>query len=436
MLLVDIERVSQGMVLARPVFNSERSAQPILQTGSELPPALINRLREMGLRSVWIKQQLDVPQTDAPAETRGQQSDESIVRVGELIAELRTQFRRAIARGPSEIRISALTDCIQALASGMSHQVSHEPPILQLSWLGHDLATHLANTTYYALLIATHLPRYVREQRNTSSAELWTAINQIGLAATLHDIGKLFTEQKNRVHNLTGTPNELAFDAADSEYLKHPLVGSDALRTKLHSTIGYVIANHHQRFNGKGFPQTGNSKYADGPMMGTRIHIFARIVALANTIDHVLGRDLRPHDPIQRLQELAALQPTGRFDPLLLHSALRLIPAVPEGAPVRLSDGRLAVIARNNAHHPCEPIVRKLDTEDRPPLESAGTIDLSKNTSLKIVEVAGTDVTPYLYTAGKLNPDPLNYWALRDVLSNVPRIRLKIHQRQLAAANG
>ena len=95
MLLVDIERVSQDMILARPVFHSQRSAQPILQTGSELPPAMINRLKEMGLRAVWIKKPSDVPETDPPAVTRGQQADESIEGTSRLVDTTRDFIHKA-----------------------------------------------------------------------------------------------------------------------------------------------------------------------------------------------------------------------------------------------------------------------------------------------------------------------------------------------------
>lgn len=424
MILVDLQHIPEGTRLARPVFSKERPSQPLLQVGTDLTPAMGKRLAGMGIPLIWVKGSQCDKFSHSSSSTRGGQSDDSLAQVGALLSSLRMRITKVLRSGPRELKPLELSGCVQALASGMSHGVSQEPPILQLSWNGNDLAAHLANTTYYSFVLATNLPRYLREQRSTTGAELWTALGQLGLAAALHDVGKLVMKHDVWIKNTQTSPNELTYGPDDKDYLKHPQAGADAFREGLHSAIVYTISSHHLRYTGNGFPTQLDSRNPSGKrgIMRKRIHIFARIVALANAIDHCLGRDLRPHEPVQRLCELCQLQKEGRFDPVLFTAAIRLIPAFPEGTQVRLSDGRLAVVAGNNVYAPCQPTVLPLEGENQLPVVRAEPIDLRANPEVQIAEVGGVDVRPYFYEPERLEPDPLDYWALRDVLNKVPLV--------------
>jgi HD-GYP domain-containing protein (c-di-GMP phosphodiesterase class II) len=369
---------------------------------------------------------------EALAAPRLTQADQVLGRVGALLIVLRDQFRRALKRGLREIKTTQMNGTIRALASEMSHAVAQEPPVLQLAWGRNDLAGHLANTAYYSLLLATNVPKYLRGQRSVTSAELWQTLELLCTAAVMHDVGKLIDGDGEPVPASWDEPNELSYVAADRAYLGHPKRGTKAFRDSLHSTVNYVVANHHQRFNGLGFPRPEPGMVSSHTMVGTRIHIFARIVALANTIDHLFKADLKPSDVVGRLRTLAAIQhEEERFDPVLFNAAIRLIPPFPIGTQVTLSDDTRAVVLVNNVNAPCRPTVVRVPAENTLPACDAEPIDLRKERRLSIAEVMGTEVQSQLYDVAAMKPDPLDYWALRELLKEIPENK----ERQLLAVS-
>ena len=96
-------------------------------------------------------------------------------------------------------------------------------------------------------------------------------INKIHIAAHLHDIGKI------------GIPDAVLNKEArltDEEWLvmkSHPGIGADILsKSKMLSELIGIVLHHHERFDGKGYP--------DG-LAAERIPVGARIIAICDSID-------------------------------------------------------------------------------------------------------------------------------------------------------
>ncbi len=122
-------------------------------------------------------------------------------------------------------------------------------------------------------------------------------------AALLHDIGKL--EVPSATLNKNGTP-----DAAEWEVLKrHPLEGRRIAAPLLPwlGTWGDAIAQHHERFNGTGYPAS---------LAGESICLGARIVTIADAFEVMTAPRSykRPITPAAARRELARCAGT-HFDP-------------------------------------------------------------------------------------------------------------------------
>ena len=109
-----------------------------------------------------------------------------------------------------------------------------------------------------------------------------------------------------------------------------------------------------------------------------------------------------------------------RFDPVLFNAAVRLIPAFPIGVQVELTDGRIAAVVKNSVKAPCKPTVIPLPATNALPKPDAKPIDLSATGNLGVAKVNGVDVRNQLYRAPAVEQDPLDYWALKDVLKKIP----------------
>jgi len=96
-------------------------------------------------------------------------------------------------------------------------------------------------------------------------------LRELRLAALLHDVGKIGVSE-----NILGKPGRLT----DQEFFlvkKHPEIGKKIVaEVKFLEPIGDAIRHHHERYDGKGYPDE---------IAGNAIDIKARIIAVAETYD-------------------------------------------------------------------------------------------------------------------------------------------------------
>ena len=97
------------------------------------------------------------------------------------------------------------------------------------------------------------------------------SVDKIKTAGSLHDVGKIGIRDDILLKDGPLTDEEYAV------IKRHPSVGASILSPiESLSDIVPAILNHHERMDGKGYPQA---------LHGQHIHIFARIIAVADTFD-------------------------------------------------------------------------------------------------------------------------------------------------------
>ncbi|HEY7130506.1 MAG TPA: HD domain-containing phosphohydrolase [Nitrospira sp.] len=124
-----------------------------------------------------------------------------------------------------------------------------------------QLLNHCSRVSFYATLLANRINLTVDEQKS------------LALGAFLHDIGKISQEQYRFADD------EIVATDRTHTSRPHPEIGSKMIEPLgLPATVGQIIAYHHERWDGSGYPH-GLRK--DG------IPILARIVCLAQAFDHL-----------------------------------------------------------------------------------------------------------------------------------------------------
>lgn len=120
-------------------------------------------------------------------------------------------------------------------------------------------------------------------------------LNEIGLGALLHDVGKMRVPL-----SILNKPGKLTKD--EFEIMKsHPDMGYELIRQdkNLSSNVLTIVKNHHERLNGQGYP---DKLTEDG------ISYYTKIVSITDvydavTSDRVYHEGMTPHDALQKLYE-------------------------------------------------------------------------------------------------------------------------------------
>ncbi len=161
---------------------------------------------------------------------------------------------------------------------------------------------HAVRTAYWSRQIAARLG---------FGAE---ALDQIELAGTLHDVGKVVVPKTVLVKPAC---------LSDQEWVimrRHPSFGAMILNPslRLHTLIPMIEA-HHEKFDGSGYPYG---------LSGDQIPVGARIIAIADTFTTMTeGRVYRqPRHKSVAVEELRRFQ-GKQFDPRLVHAMVSLVEA-------------------------------------------------------------------------------------------------------------
>lgn len=212
-------------------------------------------------------------------------------------------------------------------------------------------AQHAMNVTVLSLLLG--------KEAGLDEAQM----RLLGQGALFHDIGKVDVPARV-LRNANRSPSEEQFYQAHVGYgIKHA-----AAMTELAAGAKNIIACHHERWDGSGFP----SRLQEG-----KIPRLARIVAIANRYDNLcnpfdLSTAKTPGEAVAYL-----FKHEGRyFDPELLQMFVRAVGVYPPGCFVALDDGSIGLVVESNTRDLLRPLVMLYDADV--PRTEALLLDLSE----------------------------------------------------------
>lgn len=220
---------------------------------------------------------------------------------------------------------------------------------------------HSINTTIYAMLLGQQLG-YSRYN-----------MQKLAIGTLLHDVGKVFVDQKILYKKGRLTVEEKA------HINTHTTLGYDALKKNKYLTEDSreISLSHHERLNGIGYPN-GLTK--------NEIPEFVRIAAIADVYEALTAdRCYHAKNPNYKAVEIMAHEAVEGLDASLLGLLIKRIAIYPNGSTVRLSTGDYAVVVKQNVTIPYCPVVRVM-LNDSGKIIAGETIDLSKKLDMTIVE--------------------------------------------------
>jgi putative nucleotidyltransferase with HDIG domain len=172
-------------------------------------------------------------------------------------------------------------------------------------------------------------------------------LREFGLAALMHDIGKVRTPLE-----ILNKPDKLT----DAEFVimkRHTIEGAEILRkTPEIPTLAPVIAfEHHLRLDGTGYPDVVRPSLNVGTML----------CSIADVYDAMRSqRKYQQSFATERIVEVLKRNDGKQFDQHLVRRFSQLIGIYPVGNLVRLDTGEVAVVLKVYAPDPLRPQVRVL----------------------------------------------------------------------------
>jgi putative nucleotidyltransferase with HDIG domain len=189
-------------------------------------------------------------------------------------------------------------------------------------------------------------------------------LREFGIAALMHDIGKVRTPT-----DILNKPEKLT----DEEFTimqRHVIDGAEILRSTADiPTLAPVVAfEHHLRLDGSGYPQ-GVSR--------ARLNLATMLCGIADVYDAMRSQRVyqKAHASDRALAVLQRNDGT-QFDQHLVRRFVQLVGIYPAGNLVRLNTGEIAVVLRVHASDPYRPRVRVLMDPDGGRLELPRDVNL------------------------------------------------------------
>ncbi len=364
MLRIATTHAKPGMRLALPVPNPQAPAKMLLKVGYELTPQIIDRLRDMAIRSVWVQYpSLEFLEELIDPETARCQ--------GELVSRVAETFEALQSQSAAKLAYDTYTESLRQLIGRLA---SHPQSMLFLGDLADttdDLMRHSSSVTYLSVLMGMKLEAYLVRERKHVAPDRAKDVTNLGLGAMLHDVG--ITELEPEVRQRFDETQ----DESDKAWREHPALGFAMVRGHVDASAATVVLNHHQHHDGTGFAGK------DQPVLSERqIHIFARITAAADQFDRLCNPTNLPAQPTAWVLRAMINEPLrSRYDPLVLTALLTVVPPYPPGSMVRLSDERWAVVIDHHPEAPCRPTVQIM-----PEPEAMGEEDLALGETIDLRE--------------------------------------------------
>lgn len=221
----------------------------------------------------------------------------------------------------------------------------------------YDMSTfiHLLNVSILAIYLA-HKLGFSRED-----------CLDIGVAGLFHDIGKLYISRN--IIQKSGKLNQEEFDKIKS----HTVLGAEVLLRHVDSLteLPVVVAfEHHVQYDFGGYPKLS---------FPHKLHVASSIITVCDVYDALTHRRSYKRDyPPEKIYEIMISDRGKKFDPQILDAFFEAMGVWPRRTIVRLQDGRIGVVRKENKDDIFSPVVEIVEGGPRE------TVDLKTRKDIRV----------------------------------------------------
>lgn len=336
-------------ILAKPVMTWDY--QIILPQGAQVKKEYVDRLEELGITEVYIK-------------------DDERLGTNE-IAILKSDIEFSVKEKVKEIlerhtyhhneELVELSKTADNIISNILEEKQVVEKVFDIKERSADIYEHSISTCSLAILTALKLG--VKQE----------LIHDIGVGCLLHDLGLRYITIDFKERDVASLNYQQSI-----EFKKHPVYGYSALQNEdwISPISKAIILYHHERLDGSGFP-----------LRTREIPFECQIVNVCDAFDEmicgIINKRMKVYEAVEYLKTYKGVL----FNPQIVDVFLSFTAVYPAGSRVRTSDGEIGIVVSQNKDFQDRPILRIVKDRNGNDVKEEILKDMVKIPSLFILEV-------------------------------------------------
>lgn len=359
MRFVPVQGLMEGMTVGKSLYDINHKL--LLAKGSVVQRSYITRILQLGYQGIYIDDDIS-----KDIEVRDVIRDELRMKAIKSIKDAFIHHDTSSVSGQKQVKKSI--DMTKIMVSNIVEEILDNRDtmvnLIDLKFFDDYTFFHSVNVAVLSVLVGVELG-LSREQ-----------LFNLGLAAILHDIGKIFVDIE-----ILNKPAKLS--AEEYQHIqKHSEYGYNYLKEtyEIPAQVYVAVLQHHEYYNGQGYP---SQKERD------EISLIARIISIADVFDALTSnrpyrKQLLPSEAMEYIMGNGGTM----FDINLTKIFARKVAPFPVGTYVKLSNGILGIVTENFEETCMRPKVKAIVDGNGQRLDGM-IINLHNDRSLRNVTVTG-----------------------------------------------
>jgi len=338
MRLVPIECIRENSLLGKAIYSCD--GQCLLRSGVLLTNDILKKIKEFQILSLYIIDEYSSLEIEDVIKPELRQKSISIIKETfcdiERIASVHKFENRTLNEYTSYEKqyFNSINEVAEDIVDNVLSNKHVLLSLVDIKSMDNYTYSHCVNVAVISIILGISL--------NLSKKKL----TYLCIGALIHDIGKSFIPKEVLQKPGRLTPEEFEIIKCHSRY------GYDFIKNffDLSSHIKLIVLQHHERFDGLGYPNS---------LSGDKISYLARIVSIADvydalTSDRPYKRAMCPSDALEYLMSNAGTL----FDYDMINIFCRIVIPFPQGTIVSLSNGDIGIVEKTLPNFPLRPIVK------------------------------------------------------------------------------
>ncbi len=318
MLRKTLDELTGNEILARTILTDD--FMTILPEGAVLKPEYLEKLRELNINEVFIKEQKPLAEEIAILKTEMESNVKEKVKD---ILERHTYHHNDELMQLCETADNIIVSIVQ------EDEVAEK--VFDIRERRADIYEHSLSICTLAVLTALKL-QLPQE-----------TIHDIGVGCLLHDIGLRYLMidfEKQDSSNLS--------ESDKIEFKKHPVYGYTALKDEkwISELSKNIILYHHERLDGSGYP-----------LHATSLSEPIEIVAVCDVFDEMICgiwyKKVKVYEAVEYLKSFKNI----KFRDKIVNTFLEFTAVYPVGTKIVTNEGETGVVIRQNKEFPDRPVI-------------------------------------------------------------------------------